>query len=102
MVLAASCIVIPASMADFDLVLCDYIDMCWCEGEVKSHIGDLLSGLGHFVPALRNQMPGAWRLHAKWGRLELPERAWSLTLLQALAIAGYFWRRRLRDAMRCV
>ena len=50
-------------------------------------LGDLLSALSHKVNGLRGRLAGAWRLHAAWGRLELPLRAWPLSPSQAMALA---------------
>ena len=77
----------PADPYELDDRLCQCIDQAWEEGESYSFIGDLLSGLGTFVPRLRHQMPAAWRLFGAWRRLELPCRAWPLTKAQVQALA---------------
>ena len=42
---------LPSEVSEFDLVLCNYIDCCWQEGEARTIISYLLSGLHHFTPA---------------------------------------------------
>ena len=79
--------VLSTNAIDFDEQLCRVIDMAWEEGESRSLIRDMLSGLAHKVHALHGRLPGAWRLHAAWGRLEMPLRAWPLSPSQVLALA---------------
>ena len=56
-------------------------------------MGDLLSGLSHFIPSLRGMLAGSWRLHAAWGRLEMPARAWPLNenQLYTLRFVAFHW-----------
>ena len=79
---------IPSSTYDFDELVSWSIDVAWSEGEGRNLIGDLLSGLAHLVPALRTQLPAAWRLWRAWGRLELPARAWPLARCVTLISGG--------------
>jgi len=81
--------------AEFDQQVCEVIDIAWQEGESRGLIGDLLSGLVAKVGALRHRLHGAWRLFGAWGRLELPARAWPLSLDQVLAMAWVAWSWRL-------
>ena len=78
---------LPSSLVALDQSLEFYIESLWELGESKSMAGDLLSGLGHFLPAVRRHMVGAWRLHGAWGRAELPARAPPLTPLFTYALA---------------
>ena len=94
---------LPPSPVEFDMLICRYIDECWTEGEARSHVGDVLSCLQHLVPPLRGKLAASWRLHAAWGKLELPCRAWPLTKLQVLAVAGAAWQQQLFDvAIACL
>ena len=82
---------LPTSMDALDRSLEVYIESLWELGESKSLASDLLSGLGHFLPAVRRHMSGAWRLHGAWGRAELAARAPPLTPLFTYALfAGCF------------
>ena len=78
---------LPTSLVALDQSLESYIEALWELGESKSMAGDVLSGIGHFLPAVRRQMSGAWRLHGAWGRAELPARAPPLTPLFTYALA---------------
>ena len=82
----------PEEMADFDLMLSDYICEAWEDGEGRSLISNLLAGAQHFAPQVKRQIPGAWRLLNAWQRNETPARATPLTLEQVQAFSGYFLR----------
>ena len=73
---------------DVDDPLTEYVEMLWHEGDPKSHVAYLLAGVQHFMPRLRRHIPAAWRLKAAWDRLELPQRAASLTVDATRALAG--------------
>ena len=92
----------PRNLYEYDMVLCQYVEHVWQEGEPKGLVGDLLSGLGHFLPPLKRHMSGAWRLHAAWGKLELPCRAWPLTKRQVCGLAGLMVGWGFPDAAMCV
>ena len=88
---------VPNTRIEFDIQVCKIIDAAWEEGESRSLIGDLLSGLPMFVHFLRGQLPGAWRMFAAWGRLELPMRAWPLTREQVMAMCAVLYAWDLQD-----
>ena len=46
-----------------------------------------MSGLGHFIPAVKPHLLASWRLHSAWSRAELPCRAPPFTPLLAYALA---------------
>ncbi|CAE8717690.1 unnamed protein product, partial [Polarella glacialis] len=77
----------PSSVAQLDALASVYVEHLWEEGEPKCWAGDTLSGLGHFFPACKPCLNGSWRLHAAWGRAELPARAMPLTALIVYACA---------------
>ncbi len=80
-----------AEVWDFDDVLGDTIEFAWETGEPRNLIGNLLSGLEHFVNALRGKLRGAWRLWRVWGDHEVPARAPPLSIRATLGIAFYMW-----------
>jgi hypothetical protein len=82
----------------FDRVICQIIDAAWEEGESRNLMGDILSGIQHFVPQLKGQLQGSWRLFTAWGRRELPCRATPLSYDAACAIAAAMWRWSFFDA----
>ena len=80
---------LPSSGPAADEILAEFIEDCWAQGEARSLIGDVLSGIQHFVPALRKALNDAWRLFGTWTRNEVPSRARPLLPRQVLAMAGY-------------
>jgi hypothetical protein len=77
----------PSGVAQLDALASVYVEHLWEEGEPKCWAGDTLSGLGHFFPASKPYLNGSWRLHAAWGRAELPARAMPFTALIVYACA---------------
>jgi hypothetical protein len=78
--------VYPTTFFQLDEMVSEFVEQLWEEGEPKSWAGDTLSGLGHFIPACKQFLTGAWRLHSAWGRAELPARALPFTALTAYAL----------------
>ncbi|CAK9117515.1 unnamed protein product, partial [Durusdinium trenchii] len=66
-------------------------------GDPKGWASDCLSGLGHFIPPCKPWLVGAWRLHAAWGRAELPLRAAPFTPLLVYSLAELAHRRHWND-----
>ena len=79
---------VPPTPTELDSQVCRFIDACWEEGEGRSLVGNVICGLQHRVPALRGSLHGAWRLHAAWGRHELPRRSTPLPLLVLEGMVG--------------
>jgi integrase len=73
-----------------DIIVMQWAECLWCEGDERSILGNGLSGLQHFIPALKRHLHGSWRLHAAWGRDEPSRPAPPLTCLQMHAMAGWF------------
>ena len=80
----------PSSFLVLDFEVSEFIEELWQQGDPKGWAGDCLSGLGHFIPPCKPCLVGSWRLHAAWGRAELPSRAPPFTplLLYGLAQAA--------------
>ena len=81
----------PSTFLLLDRYLCEFIEELWHDGEPKGYASDALSGIGHFIPSAKPYMIAAWRLHAAWGRAELPCRAppFTAVILYGLAQAAY-------------
>ena len=79
---------IPRSPSELEEEACTYLEHLWEDGAPRSHAGDYLSGLSHFMPRLKGQLTAAWRLHTAWSRNELPARAVPFDGRTALALAG--------------
>ena len=79
---------IPADPLDVDDVVAEYVEACWQEGDVRSTVGDALSGLGHMLLALRGHLKYSWRLFTAWARTEMPDRATPMSLQVLYGVAG--------------
>ena len=79
---------LPSEVHIFESLVMEYIDAAWEEGESKGHVGDLLSGLSYFVPGLKRQLNGSWRMFTAWSRHELPARCYPLSIDMCNALAG--------------
>ena len=77
----------PSTFVLLDKAVSEFIESLWESGDPKSWASDTLSGLGHFIPACKPHLVGSWRLHAAWGRAELPARAPPFTPLILYALA---------------
>ena len=75
-------------LASVDAPLAAYIEELWAEGEPLNLANDTVSGLQHFLPAVRGHTRQAWRLTKAWARAEPPSRAAPASPQFALAVAG--------------
>lgn len=80
----------PKTFARLDSVFAEFIESCWEQGDPKSYVGNALSGLIFFIPNAKGQMNESWRLHATWGRAEMPDRAPPMTLQVCYAFCWFF------------
>ena len=71
----------PSIVVEFDRALMSWAECLWAEGDSRSVLSYGISALQHYVPSLRNQLHGAWRLHAASGRQEPSKKAPPLSLL---------------------
>ena len=79
---------LPANVSEVDRLLEEYLEYLWSQGGPKGWAGDALSGLTHFIPRLRGELRGAWRLYRAWGQLEIPARAAPISMDVAFALTG--------------
>eukprot|EP00971_Amphidinium_carterae_P209833 4162218-Amphidinium_carterae.1 len=78
---------LPQAVPLLDAALCEFANELWHDGEPKHILANALSAFHHFLPHLRGHLPGVWRLHSAWVRVELNERAFSLTRLMVEGMA---------------
>lgn len=83
---------IPHHKDQLDPLVCDYIEHLWSSGAGRAQASDTVASLQDFLPKLRHQMPGAWRLLKTWSINEIPNRAPPLPehVLHALCGWGAF------------
>lgn len=79
---------LPGTVIEFDLLVKDYLEELWQQGEPRSLAVDLLSGLCLFRPCLRGTLHCGKRWCDAWKLHELPCQAPPLLVLHVLAMAG--------------
>ena len=79
-----------STVSEFDSVLGTWAEHLWAEGDAKAILNNGLCGLTHFVPALRGQLNGVWRLYKAWSKSEKPVQAPPMIKIMAQAFAGYY------------
>ena len=84
-------VAVASEVWEFDEQIGDAIEFAWETGLSRAHVGNLLSGLEHYVNALRGNLRGSWRLWRVWGEQEVPCRAPPLSLRAMMAICFYMW-----------
>ena len=78
----------PADACLLDLIVSDFVEQLWDEGDPKSWGSELLSALAFENPALKRHLERSWQLIKAWGRHEVPRRAWPVLVEAVLAMAG--------------
>ena len=76
---------------ELDMAISDAIELAWDTGLSRALIGNLLSGMEHFINPLRGQFKESWRLWKVWGQREVPARAPPLSGRATLALCWYMW-----------
>ena len=82
---------LPDSTEVLDDQVSNSIELAWAEGESRSLIGNLLSGLQFFVPNLKGKLRFSWLLWAEWGKKEWPVRAPPFSKAACMAIVYTIW-----------
>ena len=100
--LVQECIEIRGSLWEMDQLVCKGIEYLWQSGDTRGMVGNLISGLEHFVTCLHGNLKGSWRLWRAWGRQELPHRAPPLTPAMVWAIAHVLWQWKFADCAALV
>lgn len=89
---------IPAHTEQLDVMLMQYAEDLWEDGDSKTHLANTLCGLGFLVPSLGGgRLLGAWDMHRAWKKREPETRARPLTLKACQAIAGWMAQRGFPD-----
>lgn len=78
----------PATVEDFDLFLCKYVEFLWQDGEGRSVASNTVAGIQFMKPTLRKRLVCTWRLLGAWAKREMPARAPPLTVYLVEAMAG--------------
>jgi hypothetical protein len=78
----------PKQPEQWDAGIADYAEHLWETGLGIQFLGDLLSGLPHFMPRLRGCFKESWKIYGTWKTLELPVRAVPFSPKILLAMIG--------------
>ena len=52
----------PRDPLSLDIMMVEYVNHAWHEGESRRYVGDTISGLTNFLPDLKGQLRASWRL----------------------------------------
>lgn len=80
---------LPPTAAQLDLLVSDYLEQLWAEGEGRSSGSNVLAALQDFQPQLKGKLLQSWRLMKAWVVHEVPNRAPPLPLEHVEAMVGY-------------
>ncbi len=80
---------VPDDWDTLDHCLGEYIQRCWGEGEPRSVVTDVLSGLQHHLRK-RHVLNYSWKLLSIREKHELPRRTPPLSVETRFAVAGLF------------
>ena len=83
---------LPTEVDDFDMVVCQFIETCWQEGEGRSRAADVICSLQWTSPLLKRHLNGSWSLLKAWQRTELPARAPPMPPKVVFALAEWLLR----------
>ena len=82
----------PTTAAEYDVLVSEFLEFLWDQGEPKSVATNVLASLHYFVPQLRRNLPRSWKLKAIWDKLELPCQAIPLDLEMLFSFVGFFYQ----------
>ena len=83
---------LPRNFGALDLLVGEYINHLFQEGEAISKAGWLLSGLRRFMPRLRRELCVSQQWYTNWTREHTPVRATPLPWVLVRAMAGLCFR----------
>ena len=78
----------PADKISLDSIVTRWLIHLYHEGDPAGTAGDGLSGLQHFLPSLRRNLNGSWRVFKAWRAHELPAQAPPFPELVLNALVG--------------
>ena len=78
----------PSDRDELDLLVSQFAEAAWEEGESRSTFACLVSGIAYLVPPLRNSLFGSRRLITAWDKSEVVARSFPINDHMAWALAG--------------
>jgi integrase len=78
----------PSDRDELDMLVSQFAEAAWEEGESRSLFACLVAGISYLVPSLRNSLFGARRLITAWDKSEAVARSFPIMEEMAWALAG--------------
>ena len=78
----------PGDRDELDLLVSQFAEAAWEEGESRSTFACLVSGISYLVPPLRNSLFGSRRLITAWDKSEVVARSFPINDEMTWALAG--------------
>ena len=69
--------------------VCQFIQVLWQEGDLKSYAADLISGQSHELLRFKSSSSLAWWLYTAWTKHELPNRATLMPFQVGVLLVGF-------------
>ena len=80
---------LPRKRDDMDPLVSDYLEYLWAQGEGRATASNFMAALQDYMPKLKNNLPGSWRLMRTWTTHEVPSRAPPMTETVLHAMVGW-------------
>ena len=78
----------PSDRDELDLLVSQFAEAAWEDGESRATLACLVSGISYLVPPLRNSLFGSRRLITAWDKSEMVARSFPIMDEMACALAG--------------
>ena len=78
----------PSDRDELDMLVSQFAEAAWEEGESRATFACLVSGISYLVPSLRNSLFGSKRLITAWDKSEVVARSFPINNDMACALAG--------------
>ena len=88
---------LPRDPHEFDDRVAEYLNIMWLEGDSHSYAGDLLSGIGRFLPRAKRHLCISRQYFKNWSRVLHRRRAVPFPLLLVQGMIGVALLRRRED-----
>ena len=77
---------LPRQRDHMDALVSDYLEYLWAQGEGRATASNFMAALQDYMPKLKHNLPGSWRLMKTWTTHEVRTRAPPLSepVLQAM------------------
>ena len=80
---------LPRQRDHMDPLVSDYLEYLWAQGEGRATASNFMAALQDYMPKLKHNLPGSWRLMKTWTTHEVPSRAPPLSESVLQAMVGW-------------